>query len=149
MDLTQTINALQQAGALWFVLLIFAFPVGSIIMLLLAKMLLFKGAGAYIRNWLNDYQTYHHKAVEEQTLIRERLTDLAEQYKLIGEGLFENRRYWDDKIGNFDRKIEAVKENTTRILHFAKKRQTDWIRFPDTEVYRAERRQGDTDNDHQ
>jgi len=146
MDLGQTIQALQQAGALWFVLLIFAFPVGSIILIYLAKIVLFKGAGTYLRNWLNDYQEYHHKAVEEQVKVRERLTDLADQYRLIGEGLFENRRVLDDKLTNFDRKLDSVKDGTNRILHFAKKRQTDWIRFPDTEVYRAERRQGDDPN---
>lgn len=146
MDLGQTIQALQQAGALWFMLLIFAFPVGSIILLYLAKLILLKGVGPYLRDWLNDYQEYHHKSVEEQVKIQERLTELANQYKLIGEGLFENRRYLDDKMGNFDRKLDQVKDGTNRILHFAKKRQSDWIRFPDTEAYRAERKQGDDPN---
>lgn len=147
MDLSQTIQALQQAGALWFMLLIFAFPVGSLILVYLAKIVLFKGAGAYLRNWLNDYQNYHHKSVEEQIQVRERLTDLAEQYKLIGEGLFDNRRHLDDKITNFDRKLDQVKDGVNRILHFAKKRPDDWIRFPDTEAYRAEKHHGGSDAD--
>jgi hypothetical protein len=127
MDLPQTITMLQDAGLLWLFALIFAFPLGLLIFLLLAKRFLLRGTGTFIRASVENFIQEQRKRVEIDVKLEERLSDLVQQFKTIGEGLWENRRTLDDRLQNFEKIQRENLDMSTQIFRFIPKRREDWI----------------------
>jgi hypothetical protein len=127
MDLTHTLTALRDAGILWFLVLIFAFPLGLMIVLVLAKRLLLKGTGTFIKSSIETLIHEQRRRVEIDVKLEERFRDLVEQFKVIGEGLWENRRTLDDRLRNFESLQQENLDVSNRIFRFIPKRREDWI----------------------
>jgi hypothetical protein len=127
MDLTQTLTLLKDAGLLWLFALIFAFPLGLLLFLVLAKRLLLKGSGTFVKTSVETMIQEQRKRVEIDVKMEERFRDLVEQFKLIGEGLWENRRTLDDRLRNFESLQRDNLDMSTKIFKFIPKRREDWI----------------------
>lgn len=127
------LDFLMRTGLLWFFALSLFFPLGMFVMLLAAKRILFHGF-SFQKAWESWIAEQHARTAIEIKL-EERLTDLAEQLKQIVSANWDSRRYFDtvlEKTADEHKQILTYLEN---ILLLARKRKTDWIREPDTEMF--------------
>lgn len=131
MDLAQTVKFLQDAGILWLFTLIFAFPIGLVFFLMLFKRLLLKGMGGFIKTSIESLIQEQHRRVEIDVKLEERLQDLIDQFKIIGEGLWENRRLLDDRFRSFEDLQRKNLGMSYQIFKFIPKRREDWIKDED------------------
>lgn len=127
-EFVEVLQILRDLGILPIVTLLFALPGGILLTIVIAKRYIFKGSGKFI---IELFQLWHRDSQERtqvEVKLEERLADLAEEFKGIGEGLFENRRFLDDRITNFERRQEKMLEILDRIFRFIPKRREDWIK---------------------
>jgi len=109
---------------------IVAFPLG-IIFLLGALKVVGADPGAILKA-LQD-----HNAAELK--IEERIKDAVEAIKNFAITEQNNRSYFERQMGIFDDKLESIKTDLTIMLSIAKKRKSDWLVEPNTEVFREQR----------
>lgn len=126
-EFVNVLKLLKELGILPIITLLFAFPGGVLLSLIITKQYIFKGSGTLIiefsKSWLEEQKA--RTAIE--TKLEERLADLTEKFKAVGEGLFENRRFLDDRMTNFERRQEKMLETLDRIFRFIPKRREDWM----------------------
>jgi hypothetical protein len=126
-----------KTGLLWFFALSLFFPLGMFAMLLAAKRILFHGF-SFQKAW-EGWIAEQHARTQIETKLEERITDLDEQLKQIVSANWDSRRYFDtvlERTANEHKQILTYLEN---ILLLARKRKTDWIREPETEMFLQQR----------
>lgn len=69
-------------------------------------------------------------------LIEERINDAVEALKGFAQIEQTNRQYFESRMNDFSNKIGSIQHDLTVILSVAKKRRSDWMREPNTEVFR-------------
>jgi len=113
---------------------ILAFPIGLIILLGMLK-----SVGLDPKLFLTALK--EHTAAELR--IEERIKDAVEAIKNSAQIEQSNRQFFETKMDAFADRLERIQNDLTVMLSIAKKRRTDWLREPNTEVFRADRRKDD------
>lgn len=106
---------------------IVAFPVG-VVFLMGALKVVGADPGAILK------ALQEHNAAELK--IEERIKDAVEAIKNFATTERNNRQYYERQMTNFNEKLEGIKTDLTIMLSIAKKRKSDWLTDPNTEVFR-------------
>lgn len=127
------LDFLMKSGLLWFFALSLFFPLGMFVMLLAAKGILLKGF-SFQKAW-EGWIAEQHARTQIETKLEERVTDLAEELKQIVSANWDSRRYFDAVLERTEEEHKQIIGHLENILLLAKKRKSDWIREPDTEMF--------------
>lgn len=101
-----------------------------IILLYFVKRYLFAGAWKAVQGILDHYFDERQKHLESQMKLEEDLRTLAERIKEIAEGLWENRRIINEKIGSFEEMQKNTLLGVREILSIIPKRKSDYAEAP-------------------
>lgn len=126
----------------WLVGIIFAVPLGLVFTFALAKRWIFRGTGDFLVKSIEIYLAQQQKRTAADIKLEERLNDLVSEIKNVVKGLSENRRSIDSRMQRIEDSVTEAGQNINKVLYFAKKRKSDWLRTPsETEVFLASRRE--------
>ena len=110
---------------------ILAFPFGIVLLALALKHV---GFYKLLKDLLEALNA--HTAAEVK--IEARLTEVVSEIKQVIDTTERDRVFFEGVLGEFRGRLERCQESLMTILTLAKKRQSDWIRPPKTEVFRRE-----------
>lgn len=130
-------------GLGWFFAIVLLIPLSFLLILIVSKRYLGIDFDKFMQNQRDE--------IESELKIVTKLEDLCEKISSMADAMWGNRDYTDRKVkevkDHFDgqnrdiiARLERIQHDTTVILSVAKKRNTDWIREPNTEVLRQERK---------
>ena len=136
--MAETIKILQDAGLLWIFALVLLLPVGFITTAYLMKRFLFAGFGNFMKAAISEFLKDQKDRIAVDVKLEERLSDLVKQFESIGHNLGDHENSIGTKLNELDAKVDTLCLNCQKILYFAKKRQSDWIR---PEAYQADTQQ--------
>lgn len=130
---TETVKFLNEIGLLPLLLLLLAIPGGLVLSLVAMKYLLFKrfSLKEAFDGWLTDQK----QRTQIEVKLEERISDLTEQLKQIVAGNWDLRRYFDDRLEKIEKEHQIMTTHLENLLLLAKKRRSDWIKQPDTEMF--------------
>ena len=118
MNWTDTIKFLNDMGVLPLVILLFAFPLGSLLTLALIRRLLLKDFSfkdAW-KAWLAD----HHARTEIEIKLEARITDLVEEVKRLVVVNMDNRTFVEQVLAQTRSEHELIIRHLRDILIFQK-----------------------------
>lgn len=129
----ETIKFLNEMGLLPLLLLLLAIPGGLVLSLMAIKRLLFKNFSVVNAwdSWLADQRA----RTQVETDIKNKLAEFTDQIKQLVAGSWDSRRYFDDKLERVESEHKIIITHLENLLLLAKKRKTDWIREPETEMF--------------
>jgi hypothetical protein len=130
---TETIKFLNEIGLLPLLLLLLAIPGGLVLSLMAVKYILFRKFS--IADAWNGWMADQKARTQIEVKLEERISDLTDQLKQIVAGNWDLRRYFDDRISKFEDEHKVMTQHLENLLLLAKKRKSDWIREPDTEMF--------------
>jgi hypothetical protein len=137
------IKFLNDMGVLPLVLLLIAIPGGFLGSLLVAKRYLLKGVGPVIKSGFDTWLLDQRERTKTEVKLEERISDLTEQLKQLVAGSWDLRRYFDDRLERTDRDHNDILTKLDHVLLLAKKRKSDWMRPPETEMFLQSREKGE------
>jgi hypothetical protein len=132
-EFTEAIKLLKDLG----VIQIFSIPIAFIVFLYLVKKFLLNGSGqtisqvgVFLKTVILDYMQSEKDRVKSQTTIDFKLGELCEKFNEIAEGLWDNRRKVDDKIGELGSDLREHIAETRNLLFMLKKRNEPMSKDP-------------------
>lgn len=124
MQWTEIVKFLNDIGVLPLVLLLFAFPIGLLVTLVLMRRLLFKNF-SFMTAW-NAWLSDHRARTEIEVKLEERIRDLVEEVKnLVGCGL-DTRRYFEQVYLQTKADHDVMIRHLRDILLLWKREQIDF-----------------------
>lgn len=129
-------------GLGWFFAIVMLVPLSFVLLMIIGKRYLGLDFQAFLDN--------QRREIEAETQVVTELRQLNERQNQMSDAMWGNRDYTDRKLREvteyFDAQhkeilcgVRAIQHDATVILSIAKKRKTDWIREPNTEVFLKER----------
>lgn len=130
-------------GLGWFLAIVLIIPLSMLLILIIVKRYLGVDFDKFLKNQRDE--------IEGELKIVTKLDELCEKLSQMSEAMWGNRDYSDRKFSEIKThldaqnkdilsRVEQIQSQVTVLLAIAKKRRSDWLREPNTEVFLQERK---------